>query len=101
MMILIRLQPALHPRFVTPALAAAVNNNHPDFKVEMMIMIILMIMVMVIMMVMMMTLLMMTIHLIITQGEVLLSHYGTLQKNQLGQNVSVIQFCIQPYHFLS
>jgi len=47
----LRLQPALHPRFVTPALAAAVNNNHPDFK-----------------------------------GEVLLSHYGTLQKNQLGQN---------------
>jgi len=47
----LRLQPALHPRFVTPAIAAAVNNNHHDLK-----------------------------------GEVLLSHYGTLQKNQVGQN---------------
>ena len=35
-MIPIRLQPALHPRFVTPALAAAVNNNHSDFKVMIM-----------------------------------------------------------------
>ena len=35
-MIPIRLQPALHPRFVTPALAAAVNNNHSDFKVVIM-----------------------------------------------------------------
>ena len=35
-MIPTRLQPALHPRFVTPALAAAVNNNHSDFKVMIM-----------------------------------------------------------------
>ena len=35
-MIPTRLQPALHPRFVTPALAAAVNNNDSDFKVVIM-----------------------------------------------------------------
>ena len=99
-LILTRLQPALHPRFVTPALAAAVNNNHADFKVEMII-VVLMIMVLgiimmitrvMVMIVTMMNMLMMTIHLIITKGDVLLSHYGTLQKNQLGQNVSIITF---------
>ena len=30
------------------------------------------------------------------QGEVLMGHYGTLQKNQLGQNVSAIAFVILP-----
>ena len=30
------------------------------------------------------------------QGEVLMGHYGTLQKNQLGQNVSTIAFIILP-----
>ena len=86
--IIARLQPALHPRFVTPAIAAAVNNNHHDLKVALV-----------------------SIqhgddkgdhgngehdngdhdkgeHSIHIQGEVLLSHYGTLQKNQVGQNVS-------------
>ena len=80
--IIARLQPALHPRFVTPAIAAAVNNNHHDLKVALM-----------------------SFqygddngdhdkgdpdkgeHSIHIQGEVLLSHYGTLQKNQAGQNV--------------
>ena len=76
--IIARLQPALHPRFVTPAIAAAVNNNHHDLKVALV-----------------------SIqhgddngdhnkgeHSVHIQGEVLLSHYGTLQKNQVGQNVS-------------
>ena len=88
--IIARLQPALHPRFVTPAIAAAVNNNHHDLKVALV-----------------------SIqhgddngdhnkgeHSVHIQGEVLLSHYGTLQKNQVGQNVGFPEAPSPPNSFL-